>query len=152
MVFKEIFSNPFWLLPLLTGFITQLVKFAIYSIKEKRLAFSWLFSTGGMPSSHSAAVSCLSVIAGKHYGFDSPIFGITLYFSLIIMYDAAGIRRAAGEHAELLNIIVEEMLGRNKTLSRERLKEFLGHSPLEVFVGAALGILLSLIYIRVGWV
>jgi len=152
LVIKEIFSNPFWLLPLLTGFIAQIIKFTIYSIREKRLAFSWLFSTGGMPSAHSAAVSCLSVIAGKHYGFSSPIFGITLYFSLIIMYDAAGIRRAAGEHAELLNIIVEEMIGKNKTLGKEKLKEFLGHSPLEVFVGAVLGILISLIYIKMRWV
>lgn len=151
MILKQIFSNPFWLLPLLTGFIAQLVKFALYSIKEKRLAFSWLLSTGGMPSAHSAAVSCLSIITGKRFGFDSPIFGITLYFSLIIMYDAAGIRRAAGEHAELLNIIIEEM-GRNMALGREKLKEFLGHSPLEVFVGAVLGILLSLIYIWMRWV
>jgi acid phosphatase family membrane protein YuiD len=67
------------------------------------------------------------------------------------MYDAAGIRRAAGEHAELLNIIIEEM-GRNMTLGREKLKEFLGHSPFEVFVGAVLGILLSLIYIWMRWV
>jgi hypothetical protein len=148
---KKVFTNMYWILPLATGFFVQIVKFFIYSIKEKRVSFPWLFSTGGMPSAHSAAVSCMSVITGHHFGFDSPIFGITLYFSLVIMYDAAGIRRAAGEHAELLNIIIEEM-ERNKAAGRQKLKELLGHSPLEVIVGSFIGIMLGIVFICVGWV
>lgn len=151
MILREIFSNAFWLLPLLSGFIAQFIKFIIYSFKERRLSYSWLMSTGGMPSAHSAAVACLSTITGKHFGFSSPIFGITLYFSLIVMYGAAGIRREAGEHAELINKILAEFKD-NKELGRERLKEFLGHSPLEVLMGAILGIILSLIFISLGWV
>lgn len=142
--FKLIFSNGFWIIPLLTGFFAQLLKFAIYSFKEKKLAYSWLFSTGGMPSAHSAGVSCLSVITGYRYGFDSPIFGIVLYLSLLVMYDAAGIRREAGEHAERLNIIIAH-LSENKELGSQKLKEFLGHSPLEVLVGALIGVIVGIL-------
>ncbi|MEO0198367.1 MAG: divergent PAP2 family protein [candidate division WOR-3 bacterium] len=151
MAVKKIFSNLFWILPLLTGFLAQIIKFIIYSIKEKRFAFTWLFSTGGMPSAHSAGVSCLSVITGFKFGFDSPIFGIVFYFSLLVMYDAAGIRREAGEHAELLNIIVSQ-ISQNKELGKQRLKEFLGHSPLEVLMGAFLGILVGIIANLWRWV
>jgi len=139
---KEIFTNRFWLIPLATGFLVQLMKFMIYSLKEKRPVLSWLFSTGGMPSAHSAAVSCLSVLTGYHFGFDSAIFGITLYFSLIVMYDAAGVRRAQGEQAEVLNVILSE-LSKDKNLKRGRLKKLLGHSPLEVLVGAIIGIVVG---------
>lgn len=151
MVIKNVFSNLFWIIPLLTGFLAQIIKFVIYSLKERRLAFSWLFSTGGMPSAHSAGVSCLSVITGFKYGFDSPIFGIVLYFSLLVMYDAAGIRREAGEHAEILNIIVSQ-ISENKELGKQKLKEFLGHSPLEVLMGAVLGILFGIIACLGRWV
>ena len=135
-----IFTNKYLIAPLLTGIFAQFIKFILYWIKYKKPDFSWLVSTGGMPSSHSAAVMCLSTITGIEQGFKSPLFGITLYFSLIIMYDATGLRRAAGEQAKILNKILDEF-GEEKTIHEERLKEFLGHTPIEVLMGAILGIL-----------
>src|SRR5262249_8797083 len=95
--------------------------------------------TGGMPSSHSASVAALSTAVGLHQGFNTPLFGVTLYFSLIVMYDAAGLRRAAGRQATLLNRLIQEDW-EHRDAEAHRLMELLGHSPLEVFVGAVLGV------------
>jgi acid phosphatase family membrane protein YuiD len=94
--------------------------------------------TGGMPSSHAASVSTLSTMVGLHEGFRSSVFGVTLFFSLIVMYDAAGLRRAAGRHAEVLNRLIDEHF-KNPEEGAHKLMELLGHTPLEVLVGALLG-------------
>ncbi len=95
--------------------------------------------TGGMPSSHAAAVSALSTAVGLREGFATTLFGVTLYFSLIVMYDAAGLRQAAGRQAVILNRLIEEHFQRPEK-DAQRLIELLGHTPLEVFVGALLGV------------
>jgi uncharacterized protein len=100
--------------------------------------------TGGMPSSHAASVSALSTAVGLQDGWDSPLFGVAAFVSLVIMYDAAGIRRAAGLQAEILNRMLED-LREHHTFEGERLKELLGHTPIEVVVGAALGIGLAVL-------
>jgi acid phosphatase family membrane protein YuiD len=92
-----------------------------------------------MPSSHSAAVSALSTAVGLREGFTSILFGVTLYFSLVIMYDAAGLRRAAGRQAAILNRLIEEHFA-HADADRQRLMELLGHTPFEVAVGAILGV------------
>jgi uncharacterized protein len=92
-----------------------------------------------MPSSHAAAVSALSVSVGLNQGFTSAIFGVTLYFSLVIMYDAAGLRRSAGQHAAILNRLLEERFAHAEE-GTQRLIELLGHTPLEVTVGSLLGV------------
>lgn len=100
-----------------------------------------------MPSSHAASVSALSTSVGLLAGFDSVLFAATLYFSLVVMYDAAGLRRAAGRHAEILNRLIEEHF-RHSEAATHRLMELLGHTPLEVLVGALLGVASALAWFR----
>jgi len=121
----------------------QILKLIINYINHKKLDFRILFSTGGMPSSHSASVMSLSMAVGFEEGFKSNLFAICLFFSFIVMYDAAGIRRAAGKQAEILNKIIEDLYAGRKT--DEKLKELLGHTPIEVLVGAIWGIIVALI-------
>ncbi len=113
-------------------------------LREKRFNFRWILMTGGMPSSHSAAVASLSTVVGLYYGFGSIPFWMVLVFSLIIMFDAAGVRRAVGRQASILNKIVDEV-SQGKPFREKRLKELLGHTPVEVLAGAALGIAVALV-------
>lgn len=104
--------------------------------------------TGGMPSSHAASVAALSTMVGLESGFRTVLFGVTLYFSLVVMYDAAGLRRAAGRQAAILNRLIDEHF-RFPERETQRLMELLGHTPLEVFVGAILGVGTALVWHRV---
>lgn len=122
--------------------IAQVTKTAIAGFKEKRINFRRLVGTGGMPSSHSAFVTSLATGIGVVDGWDTTIFALATVFALIVMYDAAGVRRAAGKQAQILNMIVADI---NKNdFQPVRLKELLGHTPVEVFVGALFGILYAL--------
>lgn len=121
----------------------QILKIIIHYIYHKKIDFRIIFSTGGMPSSHAASVMALSTAVGIEEGFSSNIFAICLFFSFIVMYDAAGIRRAAGKQAEILNKILDDLYAGRK--ADERLKELLGHTPIEVFIGAIWGIIIALI-------
>jgi len=120
--------------------LAQVVKVTLGVIREKRFNFRWLVSTGGMPSTHSAAVSALSTVVGYYYGFGSVIFAITIVFSLVIMFDATGVRRNVGKQASALNKIFDDIYEKGE-VPETPLKELLGHTPVEVFVGAAIGIL-----------
>ena len=130
---------------LFSGFIAQLIKFTADWISNKEPDFSKLFETGGMPSAHSASVMTLSFLVGFEAGFNSVIFAVALFFSLITMYDAAGLRRAAGDHARILNLLMKELLegGKNVNYKLQELTELLGHTPFEVMMGATLGILFA---------
>ncbi|MGC8894835.1 MAG: divergent PAP2 family protein [candidate division WOR-3 bacterium] len=141
---NKLLSNTMIWVPVLAMFIAQLTKCGIYSIVGRRLDLTWLFQAGGMPSSHSALVSALTIKVGFNAGFDSPLFAIAFILALIVMYDAAGVRRAMGKQARLLNMMVDEM-SRGRPVSGERMKEFLGHTPLEVFVGALLGAVIAIL-------
>jgi len=143
-ILTEIFTNKYFLVPLVTGFLAQIFKFFLYWYINKKPDFRWLFYTGGMPSAHSASVMSLSTIVGLNRGFDSTIFGVTLYFSLIVMYDAAGLRRAAGQQARVINKMMEELKISHR-IKEERLREFLGHTPVEVLVGAIFGIITGIL-------
>lgn len=123
---------------LLTSIAVQLYKGLTAWIFKRRLNFRRFVETGGMPSSHSAAVAALTTTVGIDEGAWSTLFGVTLFFSLIVMYDAAGLRRAAGRQATLLNLIVAEH--DNRALRERKMFELLGHTPLEVLVGAILGV------------
>ena len=122
--------------------LVQLFKFLAHWGITGRPHFARLFQTGGMPSSHSAAVCALSTHLFVTQGADSLLFGVALFFSLIVMYDAAGLRRAAGMQATILNRLLEEH--QDRRLRDRRLLELLGHTPFEVLVGAALGIAFAL--------
>jgi hypothetical protein len=113
-----------------------------------RLNLRRFVETGGMPSSHSASVAALSVAVGLQEGFTSALFGVTLYFSLVVMYDAAGLRRAAGKQAEVLNRLIETHF-RSPQGDTQKLMELLGHTPLEVLVGGLLGAASALLWNRI---
>ena len=126
----------------LSWFVAQFAKVLRGGFAKKRFNFKWLFDTGGMPSAHSAAVSCLATVAGLYFGFQSIPFLITLIFTIIIMFDAAGVRRNVGRQARLLNKMLDELYEKGQ-VPEQRLKELLGHTPVEVFAGCFLGITIA---------
>jgi acid phosphatase family membrane protein YuiD len=142
---KEFVAGAPYLVALSAGFLVQISKFLAHLLMYRQINFTRLVGTGGMPSAHSASVAALSVSVGFLEGFRSTLFGITLFFSLVIMYDAAGLRRAAGAQARVLNRIVEDHYAHRPHL-HERLSELLGHTPFEVFVGAAIGVVYGVIW------
>lgn len=127
--------------------IAQTIKVVLGVLREKRFNFRWFVGTGGMPSAHAASVASLSTSVGITYGFDSALFAIALTFTLIIMFDAQTTRFSSGRQAELLNKMIDDIYWKHK-FDDKKLKEFLGHTPVQVFVGAALGIVVSLLFYR----
>lgn len=140
--FEGIMKNKALLACVTAWLIAQILKILLTYYSSKKIDLTRLVGSGGMPSSHTAFVTSLSTSIGRMYGWDSAIFAISLCFALVVMYDAAGVRRAAGNQAKILNIIIED-LAQNKPLANERLKELIGHTPIEVLVGAMLGILIA---------
>ena len=134
----------FLLAPLVAWTIAQTAKVIIYSVREHRLNLRVLAVTGGMPSSHTAIVMGMTTAVGKYAGVTSAPFAIALIFSFVVMYDAAGLRRAAGRQAAILNRLVEDLV-HMRGVQEVKLRELLGHTPMEVLVGAALGIAAGLI-------
>ncbi|MBN1794236.1 MAG: divergent PAP2 family protein [Candidatus Omnitrophica bacterium] len=118
--------------------IAQCIKVFLGIIREKKFNFKWFVGTGGMPSSHAAGVSALATSVGFTTGFDSLIFAVTLIFALITMFDAQGVRRASGMQAEVLNKILDDIYF-NRGIKEERVKELLGHTPIQVLIGACIG-------------
>ncbi len=129
---------------LLANFLAQFIKFVRDWRRRGEAHVPVLFSTGGMPSSHSSTVTALTVTIGMIAGWTSPVFAVAGCFAFITMFDAAGLRQSAGRQAQALNLMIRELLAPDHTLNRERLKEFLGHTPREVIAGAALGVGVSL--------
>ena len=140
--FSELFQNKVLIIAILAWFVAQVLKVLITLIKEKKFDFTRFVGSGGMPSSHSSFSMALTTSIGKMYGWSSPLFAVSLSFSLIVMYDAAGVRRAAGKQAEILNKIVHDIHA-NKKITEERLKELVGHTPKEVIMGAILGVIIA---------
>lgn len=132
------------IVPFFVWFGIQLFKFIYDLVKRKKFNFKRLMQAGGMPSSHSGVVISLTTMIGKNVGINSPLFAVALIFSFIVMYDAAGVRRAAGKQAKLLNKIVETP-GLTSLQVSERLVEVLGHTPVQVIVGAAIGVIVGLL-------
>ncbi|WP_410513589.1 divergent PAP2 family protein [Paenibacillus sp. BR2-3] len=130
---------------LLSIVLAQLIKVPIYLITKQTWNLKLGFSTGGMPSSHSAAVCSLAAAIGIEEGLSSASFAIAVIVSAITMYDAAGIRRHAGIHASLINQLMSAFPGTKGTPPKKALKELLGHRPIEVVVGALFGILVSIV-------
>lgn len=144
-MFFDIIFNKFIYIPVLTWLSIQIFKVITDLIKNKKFNFKRLFGAGGMPSSHSAVVTSLSILIGKEYGFSSGTFALSIIFAFIVMYDAAGVRRAAGKQAAMLNKIIETP-GLKFEQVQEKLVEVLGHTPFQVFVGAIIGIIVGAIF------
>ena len=124
--------------------LAQIYKFIVHYIVHKQFNFKRLFQTGGMPSSHSSFMMAMTTSVGLLAGFDSVSFAIALTVALVVMYDAAGLRRAVGRQASVLNQIVAEIFSEHPNLSSQKFKELLGHTPVEVFIGALLGITVAI--------
>ena len=134
----------FLLAPLVAWAIAQAAKVILTSLRQRRLNLRVLAETGGMPSSHAAIVMGLTTAVGKYSGVSSAPFAIALIFSFVVMYDAAGLRRAAGRQAAILNRLVEDLV-HMRGMQEQKLRELLGHTPVEVVVGAVLGVGVGLI-------
>ena len=126
-------------------FVAQSIKVITGAIREKRINFRWFVQTGGMPSSHSSLVACTTTVAGYEFGFNSVLFQIILVFAIIVMVDAAGFRRAAGKQASVLNNMLDDIYEKG-AVTEGRITELLGHTPIEVFAGMALGISIAILF------
>jgi len=128
-----------------TGWIVaQIIKVLIGVVKERRFNFRWFIGTGGFPSSHASGVSSLATAVAIVSGVDSILFAITLIFTLIVLFDAQGVRRSTGQQAEILNKMLDDIYWRKK-LDENRLKELIGHTPIQVISGVILGVSIALI-------
>jgi acid phosphatase family membrane protein YuiD len=139
---RELFSNPYFSSSFWAWFIAQALKVILTLVKERKLDLYRFVGSGGMPSSHSAMVMGLSTAIGLKTGWDSLEYAVVLIFSLIIMYDAAGVRRAVGKQAMIINQMIKDKQ-QNKQIEERQLKELVGHTPIEVFAGAILGIAIA---------
>jgi len=136
--------NPVLLSALLSWLIAQVLKVFFDLVFNKRMNWGLVFQAGGMPSSHSAMVSATAISAGLYYGFDSPVFSVAAVLAMIVIYDATGVRREAGRQAALINSIIEE-LSKGKFPPQGKLKEMLGHTPGEAFLGTVLGLIIGFV-------
>lgn len=131
---------------LMSSFLAQSLKILTKWIRTGHLDLRMMAKTGGMPSSHSCCTMAMAVSVGLIEGFNSVSFAIALSLALIVMYDAAGVRRTVGLQAKVLNEMMTELFSEHPHLSSARIKEFLGHTPVEVLVGAALGTLIAWVF------
>lgn len=142
---QQIFANRVLWVTLLSWAIAQGIKTIIGLVQGKRFNFYWILRTGGLPSAHSAAVASLAAGLGKELGFQSPFFAMASIIALIVMFDAQTWRRSIGVQARILNRITSD-LHEGKKIKEEKLKELIGHTPVEVFAGASIGVLTVLIF------
>lgn len=143
--FIQFMSNHIFWSSVFACFLAQFLK--IFSGK-KAIEVARIFTSGGMPSSHSSFVTCMSTMVGLQHGFDSSIFAIAFIISCIVMYDASGVRQAVGKHANVINQLIEDLiedLQHKRPIQQEKLKELIGHTPKQVFFGALLGIAVGIV-------
>jgi len=141
---QQIFNNRIILIALTVWIINQIIKVVLFYITEKKVDLGRMFGAGGMPSTHSALSISVAVSIGYKEGWESTVFALALTIAIIVMADAAGVRRATGEQAKVLNKIIIEFFEEIK-IRDERLKEFIGHTPFEVIVGAIIGFTIATI-------
>lgn len=132
-------TNRTLLIPLLAWFIAQFIKTVAILFRDRRLDLRYLVSSGGMPSAHSAVVTSLAATVGKQQGLGSPAFALAVWFAAIVMYDAAGVRRAVGVQAGILNRMLDDLFSTHN-FNEKRLAELIGHTPIQVIAGAILGL------------
>ncbi|MFH0754269.1 MAG: divergent PAP2 family protein [Candidatus Omnitrophota bacterium] len=143
--FAQILQNKIFIITVSVWIIGQGIKMIINILRGKRFNFRWFIGTGGMPSSHAAGVAALATSAGLEYGFDSGMFALAAVFAMVTMFDAQGVRRQSGQQAEVLNKVLDDMYW-SKPVGVERVKEFVGHTPIQVFVGSILGFSLAVLF------
>ena len=144
--FNLIFSNDIINATVLAWTIAQILKFFTFYGSEQKFRLSSLFTSGGMPSSHSAGMMAMSVMVFRICGFSSPEFAVSIIISIIVMYDARGVRRATGEHATIINKMMGLYSNGESVFGDKYLKELIGHTPFQVLMGALLGVVVGLFY------
>ena len=144
-MFRELMANQVLHAILFSWLLAQVLKVLFEFLSTRKINWSLLLRAGGMPSSHSALVSSASLSIGLNAGFDTPIFALAVMLVMIISYDASGIRRQAGLHAEKINAMVDELL-KGHPISENQLKEVLGHTHRQVLAGLLLGVIVALLF------
>ena len=147
-IFTELAANRILFSAVLAWSLAQLIKVPLNYLVRREWDWSLLLASGGMPSSHSALVTGVTFGIGLDQGFDSPLFALAGVVAMIVIYDATGVRRHAGDHARVLNLMIDELLTGHPLAERE-LKEVLGHTPREVVGGIALGVTMAWLMVRV---
>jgi len=140
---QQFAENSVFITALWGWFVAQVLKIVLSW--DKKIDFKRIIGSGGMPSSHAAFVMSLTMAVGFVDGFDSTLFAVSAVVAFVVMYDAAGIRRSAGQQAAILNKVVDSMLHADFQGTEKKLKELLGHTPIEVFAGAILGVIIAII-------
>ena len=148
-VFLQVAKNKVFMTTISAWLIAQAMKVIIGVVRKKKFDFRLFIGTGGMPSSHVAGASCLATAIGLEYGFDSVHFALAASFTIVVMFDAQGVRRATGRQARILNKITDDIYWQGR-ISEGRLKELVGHTPFEVIVGFVLGIIIAILA-SIGW-
>jgi len=143
-VFIQIAQNKIFITTISAWLFAQALKVVIGVIYYKKFDFRWFIGTGGMPSSHAAGASCLATAMGFAYGFDSPYFALAAAFAIVVMFDAQGVRRATGKQARILNKITEDIYWKGK-VPEGRLRELIGHTPVEVITGLIIGVIIAIL-------
>ncbi len=147
----EIITNKVLVISACAWVVAQLLKVLVGLIREKQVDLRYFVSSGGMPSSHSAVVSALATAVALTQGLGSAAFGIAAILALVVMYDAAGVRQSVDKQSVILNRIMEELRLRRPRGEVERdLRELIGHTPFQVIVGAALGVLIAWLWLTIG--
>lgn len=144
MNFLAVFQNKALLAGLIAWAVAQLLKIPLEYLRSRRWNWALLLTTGGMPSSHSALMTATTLAIGLYDGFDSPIFALGVVITMIVTYDAAGVRQQAGIHAQRINVIVAELF-KGHPINERDLREVLGHTPVEVIGGIVLGVVVALV-------
>jgi acid phosphatase family membrane protein YuiD len=142
---RQIIGNPVLFIGLFAWALAQFLKVPIQYILYRRLNWGLWFSSGGMPSSHSALVTSITLAIGMVEGFNSPLFALAFAVAMIVIYDAAGVRREAGRHAEKINVLLNEFFS-GQPISEKQLKEVIGHTPAQVLAGVGLGVGIALFF------
>jgi acid phosphatase family membrane protein YuiD len=142
MNFLALFQNKALIAGLIAWALAQIIKIPLDFLRTRRWNWALLFTTGGMPSSHSSLMTAITLSIGLYYGFDTPTFALGVAITMIVTYDAAGVRQQAGIHAQRINIIFEELM-RGHPINERDLRVVLGHTPLEVVGGILLGLVVA---------
>jgi uncharacterized protein len=143
---SQILDNRILLVAVAACLIAQVLKLIIDTIQNGKVSAKVLTTTGGMPSAHSALVTALAAGVGENLGWKSAEFAIATIFAIVVMYDAAGVRQAAGKQARILNQMIDELFSDDHKFNEEKLKELLGHTPVQVIAGSILGVAISWLF------
>jgi len=148
-VLRDLLHNPMLISGLLAMWLAQILKVPIWYAVTRKWEWHLMIEQGGMPSSHAALVCATTLSIGMHDGFDKAAFALAMAFALVVLYDAAGIRRQAGYHAQKINVLFEELMS-GHPVSQEILKEVIGHTPRQVFVGGMFGLMIGF-FVTIFW-